>query len=203
MVRPRRYRRIVQQPQIRCFRPDTKEKSTENEQVEITVDEIEALRINDYQEVKQQKAAEMMDISQPTFHRTLNSAREKIAKALVEGNIIKIKGGDFVADKNTYKCKNCGFEWKSPKKYEKCPDCGSEDIYKIAAEDIQRPAVTQTQTGQQGTGRRRGYGGGGMGAGPPRACKCTICGYETEKTPGVPCRNNKCPECGAQLCGAD
>lgn len=201
MVRPKRFRRIAQEPQIRCFRPDAEEKSIGTEQIEITVDEIEALRINDYQEVKQQKAAEMMDISQPTFHRTLNSARRKIAKALVECKIIKIKGGDFVAD-NIYKCKDCGFEWKSPKKYEKCPDCESEDIYTIATGDIQRPG-TQTQTGQQGMGRRRGYGGGGMGTGPPRACKCPICGYETEKTPGVPCRNSKCPECGAQLCGAD
>ena len=109
----------------------------------------------------------------------------------------------MVADKNIYKCKNCGFEWKSLKEYEKCPECESGDIYKITAEDIQRPVGTQAQVEQQGMGRIRGYSGGRRGAGPPRACKCPICGYETEKTPGIPCRNNKCPECGAQLCGAD
>ncbi len=52
-------------------------------------------------------------------------------------------------------------------------------------------------------GQRRGYGGQGSGAGPPRACKCTQWGYEPPKTPGVPCMNFKCPECGALLWGAD
>ena len=87
----------------------------------------------------------------------------------------------------------------SPKKtYEKCPDCGSEDINTISAGDNpQRPV------GQPGQGRRRGYGGSGIGAGPPSKCKCTQCGYETVKTPGVPCRTSNCPECGALMCGAD
>ncbi len=140
-----------------------------------------------------------MDVSQPTFHRILTLARRKVAKALVEGKMIKIKGGDFVADKERYKCKSCGFEWYSPEKeYEKCPDCESEYIYKIGTAE-----KTQMPLGQPGMGRRRGYGGGGIGAGPPRVCKCQNCGYESPKTPGVPCRNTKCPECGTQLCGAD
>jgi predicted Zn-ribbon and HTH transcriptional regulator len=140
-----------------------------------------------------------MGISQPTFHRILNSAREKIAKTLVEGKIIKIEGGDYVTDKKRYRCKNCRFEWSNPKKeYEKCPNCESEDIYIVVVDEgDQKPA------GQPGMGRRQGYGRGAMGSGPPRACKCNNCGYETSKTPGVPCRNSKCPECGAPLCGAD
>jgi uncharacterized protein len=199
MVRPKRCRKIFQEPQIRCFKPDLDGAADQIKSIEITVDEFEAIRLKDYQNIKQKKAAEIMGVSQPTFHRILNLARGKIAKALVEGKIIKIKGGDFVADKERYKCKNCDFEWYSPKKeYEQCPDCKSNEIYKIgASEDIQRPL------GQPGVGRRRGYGGGGIGAGPPRACKCPNCGYETQKTPGVPCRNTKCPECDTQLCGAD
>lgn len=105
-----------------------------------------------------------------------------------------------MADKERYKCKSCGFEWFSPEKeYNKCPDCKSENINKIeGAGDIQRPL------GQPGMGMRKGYkSGSGIRAGPPRACKCLNCGYESEKTPGVPCRNTKCPECGNQLCGAD
>jgi predicted DNA-binding protein (UPF0251 family) len=199
MVRPRRFRRIFQEPEIRCFKPDSEGNIDSIKPVDITIDEFEAIRLKDYQNIKQKKAAEIMDVSQPTFHRTLNSARGKIAKALVEGKIIKIKGGDYVTDKKRYRCKSCGFEWYSPEKeYKKCPDCGSEDIHTIAfGEETQRPV------GQPGLGRRRGYGGGGIGAGPPRVCKCPNCGYESEKTPGIPCRNTKCPECGTQLCGAD
>jgi len=199
MVRPRRFRRIFQEPSIRCFKPDSKDNMKQFKTIEVTLDEFEAIRLRDYQNIKQQKAAEIMDVSQPTFHRTLNSAREKIAKALVEGKTIKIKGGDYVTDKKRYRCKTCSFEWYSPKKeYEKCPDCGSDDIDIITAEeDIQRPL------GQPGLGRRRGYGGGGVGAGPPRVCKCPKCGYETQKIPGVPCRNTTCPKCSIPLCGSD
>lgn len=103
-----------------------------------------------------------------------------------------------MVNQKRYGCKNCGFEWFKPnKEYEKCPACDSEDISLVTVgEDIKRPA------GQPGMGRRAS-GGGGIRAGPPRVCKCPNCGYEAEKTRGVPCRNTKCPECGTQLCGAD
>lgn len=95
---------------------------------------------------------------------------------------------------NKYKCKNCGFEWSSPEKeYEKCPECGSVDIDRIDLEDIQK------SMGQPGMGRGNGNR---IGAGPPKVCKCTQCGHESPKTPGVPCRTITCPECGAPLCGA-
>lgn len=104
-----------------------------------------------------------------------------------------------MVNKDIYTCGSCGFEWFSTgKEYKNCPECKSEDISKISSDD-----TTQTPVGQPGMGRRRGYGGGGMRAGPPRACKCPNCGYETEKTPGVPCRNTKCPKCGVPLCGAE
>lgn len=202
MLRPKRFRRIFQEPQIRCFNPNSEnygESAAQPISIEIALDEFEAIRLRDYQNIKQHKAAEIMDVSQPTFHRILNSARGKIANALIEGKIIEIKGGNYMVDKKRYRCKNCGFEWFNPKKeYEKCPNCDSEEISLVTVdEEIQRPA------GQPEMGRRRGYGGGGLGAGPPRVCKCTNCGYETEKTPGVPCRNTKCPQCDAPLCGAD
>ncbi|MBZ2166465.1 hypothetical protein [Methanobacterium spitsbergense] len=94
-----------------------------------------------------------------------------------------------------YKCNKCGFEWHNPKKeYDKCPDCESEDINRIGLETELQNTITQ-----QGVGRGRG----GRGAGPPRVCKCHQCGYETQKTQGMPCRNDKCPECGTPLCGSD
>ena len=199
MVRPKRFRRIFMEPQISCFGPDSEENTELDNPIQIKLDEFEAVRLRDYKNITQHKAAGIMDVSQPTFHRILNSAHEKIAKAIIEGKNIKIEGGDYVIDKKRYKCKTCGFEWHSPgKEYEKCPDCESGDISMVSVdEEIQKPPV------KTGFGRRRGQGNGGMGAGSPRVCKCTNCGYETEKTPGFPCRNIKCPECGTLLCGAD
>ncbi len=52
-------------------------------------------------------------------------------------------------------------------------------------------------------GKGRGAGRGRRGIGPPSKCRCTSCGYETSHTPGVPCINQKCPNCYTPLVGAD
>jgi len=59
------------------------------------VDELEALRLVDYQEKDQLGAAKNMGISQPTLHRLLVSSRKKIADALSNGRAIKINGGNY------------------------------------------------------------------------------------------------------------
>lgn len=97
---------------------------------------------------------------------------------------------------NKYRCKSCGLQWSNTEKeYEKCPECNSEYIYKIDMEEVQKTM------GQPEMMKRKGYGNG-IGACPPRVCKCAQCGYESPKTRGIPCRNIKCPECGGPLCGA-
>ena len=197
MVRPRRFRRILEEPQIRCFKPE-KDNLNSLEPIKITIDEFEAIRLRDYHDIQQKKSAEIMGISQPTFHRILTAARKNISKALIDGNTIIIVGDDYITNKKRYNCKNCGFEWLSPEKeYEKCPDCKSEDII-IIIENEKLPTKTDPKLIQ-----RRSYGGQGLGAGPPRVCKCPNCEYEAPKTQGVPCRNTKCPECETPLCGAD
>lgn len=196
MPRPRRFRRILEEPQIRCFKPE-RDNLDSFKPIEITVDEFEAIRLRDYHDIQQKRSAEIMGISQPTFHRTLTSARKKISKALIDGKTIIIVGGDYITGKDRYKCNVCGFEWRSPEKeYEKCPDCQSKDITIIEEEKTLKetePPLTQ----------RRSYGGRGIGAGPPRVCKCPECGYESPKTRGIPCKNTKCPKCETPLCGAD
>ncbi len=194
MPRPRAIRRIRDQPKTRCFRPENDTNET-LKTVEISIDEFEAIRLRDYHDIHQKKSAKLMEISQPTFHRILSSARTKIAQALIEGSIINITGDEFMNDKNKYQCKQCSFEWSSPhKKYLECPDCGSEDIILI-----QEPLKGE----QSDLRQRRSFGGTGVGAGPPMVCKCPNCEYESPKTRGVPCRNTKCPECGIPLCGSD
>lgn len=102
-------------------------------------------------------------------------------------------------DQKKYKCSDCGFEWSSPQKeYQNCPDCGSENINLISDEKEMGNDITHN-TGSN----RKGYGGRGRGSGAPRVCKCTQCGHEVPKIPGVPCRNEKCPECGGMLCGSE
>jgi predicted DNA-binding protein (UPF0251 family) len=197
MPRPKRFRKVLEEPQIRCFKPE-RESIDSIEPIKITIDEFEAIRLRDYHDIQQKRSAEIMGISQPTFHRILTSVRKKISKALIDGTTIIIVGEDYITDKKRYKCNICGFEWLSPEKeYEKCPDCQSKDII-IVLEDDTQPTKTGPSLLQ-----RRSFGGRGMGAGPPRVCKCHQCGYEAPKTPGLPCRNTKCPKCETPLCGAD
>ncbi len=66
------------------------------EVVVLTPDEVEALRLKDYEGLDQNAAAEKMNISQPTFYRILSSARRKIADALINGKAIQIEKSDYV-----------------------------------------------------------------------------------------------------------
>ena len=196
MPRPRIFRKISKEPEIRCFKPE-KENSDSLEPVKISLDEFEAIRLRDYHNIQQIRSAEIMEISQPTFHRILSSARKKISKALIEGNTIIIGGDDYITDKKRYRCNICGFEWlSSEKEYDKCFECQSENIVKLEDEEIiikDEPSLLE----------RRSFGGQGLGAGPPRVCKCPNCGYESPKNRAVPCRNTKCPICETPLCGSE
>jgi len=86
-------RRIYEEPDVTYFKPRGIP-LMEMEDVNISVDEFEAIRLKDYKGLEQKDVAKKMRISQPTLHRMLVSARKKIAEALVEGKAIRIKGGN-------------------------------------------------------------------------------------------------------------
>lgn len=64
----------------------------ELEEINLTLEEIETIRLKDFEGLEQSQAAEKMKISQPTFHRTLLSARKKISDAVINGKAIRIEG---------------------------------------------------------------------------------------------------------------
>ncbi|MDY9924497.1 hypothetical protein [Methanobacterium sp.] len=109
------------------------------------------------------------------------------------------KGVDHITGKKEYICRVCEFQWqKEDQTYEKCPDCGSEEIIRVDSSQKDDKSIKK-----EDISIRRSYGGNGRGGGAPRVCKCPNCGYESPKTRGVPCRNQKCPKCDTPLCGAD
>ena len=67
----------------------------ELEPVILLYEEYEAIRLADYENLTQEEASKKMNISQPTFFRLLDSARKKIANALINGKAIKIEGGTY------------------------------------------------------------------------------------------------------------
>ncbi len=62
--------------------------------IDLGLDELEAVRLADVLDLSQLEAAAQMDVSQPTYNRILKSAREKVAKAIVEGCALRIQEGE-------------------------------------------------------------------------------------------------------------
>jgi predicted DNA-binding protein (UPF0251 family) len=89
MVRPRLCRRIGFNPNITYFKPQGVP-MRELEMVELTAEEVEALRLRNTEDLEQEEAAKKMNTSQSTFQRILSSAYKKITEAIIEGKAIKI-----------------------------------------------------------------------------------------------------------------
>jgi len=94
MPRRRRCRRVGLKPPFTAFLPAEGAYPALEETV-LTIDEFEAVRLKDLEGFDQSECAAMMEISQPTFHRLVISARRKIADALTHGKSIRIQGGDY------------------------------------------------------------------------------------------------------------
>ena len=88
--------------------------------IRLTVDEFEAIRLNDFEGLDQTVGSEKMRVSQPTFHRILGSGRKKVADALTNGKAIRIEGGDYrAASTEVPRCKVCNHEWEESRGTEK------------------------------------------------------------------------------------
>lgn len=94
MPRPRNCRLVSSLPQSDYFKPRGVPLSI-LEQIVLTVDEIEAIRLADMEGMYQADAAEKMGVSRQTFGRIVESAHKKIAEVLVLGKALKIEGGQF------------------------------------------------------------------------------------------------------------
>jgi len=94
MPRPRRIRRIAFQPDVTYFKPVGVPLLGLNE-ISLSFDEVEAIRLIDSEGIEQIKASKKMKISQSTLSRLLKQGRKKLADAIIKGNAIRIQGGNF------------------------------------------------------------------------------------------------------------
>jgi len=92
MPRPRHCRRVGCLPQVNFYKPRGIPLSV-LQHVNLTVDELEAIRLADLQGLYQEQAARKMNVSRQTFGRILESAHKKIADALVNGKALSIEAG--------------------------------------------------------------------------------------------------------------
>ena len=90
MPRPRLYRRIRFDPNVTYFKPQGIPMRF-LKTIDLTVEELESLRLKNIEGLDQNECAKQMKTSQSTFQRILSSAYKKISEALVEGKAIRIK----------------------------------------------------------------------------------------------------------------
>jgi predicted DNA-binding protein (UPF0251 family) len=129
MPRRRRLRKIVAPPAFKGYKPYG---TTYNggEPIELLYEEYEAIKLADYKLFNHAEAATLMGISRATFARIYESARRKIAKALVEVKEIKTSYGNAWLDKDWYECKECHAKFTIPKTMEEknCPICSTNNF---------------------------------------------------------------------------
>jgi predicted DNA-binding protein (UPF0251 family)/predicted Fe-Mo cluster-binding NifX family protein len=94
MVRPKKCRMVSALPGVTYFKPAGIPLRF-LEEVALSVEQAEALRLKDIEGLEQTQAAVRMGVSRPTFQRVLTSARKRVADALLNGKAIRIEGGNF------------------------------------------------------------------------------------------------------------
>lgn len=132
MPRRRRLRKVVAPPQFSGFRPYGVT-DVSKEYIELFYEEYEAVKLADYDLMNHQEASELMGISRPTFARIYETARRKIARALVETKEIKTVFGNAWMDKHWFVCNGCHARFTIPKtiKNYRCALCSSTHIEPI------------------------------------------------------------------------
>ena len=125
-------RRVDFLPQVTYFKP-ANIPLTQLQEVRLSVEEAEAIRLKDIEGLEQEECAQRMCVSRTTFARTLLLARQKMADALVNGKAIRIEGGNYEMAVRRFRCGN-GHEWEAPFEVminnppELCPTCNTPEI---------------------------------------------------------------------------
>ena len=86
---------IEQLPETTYFKPHGPQQPFTNTVI-LSVEELEALRFVDLEDLTQEEAAAKMGVSRKTLWTDLQRARKKVVEALVNGYAIRIQGGDYI-----------------------------------------------------------------------------------------------------------
>lgn len=104
MPRPMKWRNVCSLPKISTFGPIDL-KIGDNNTVNMTIDEYEAIRLIDLEGFNQEKCAQHMKVARTTVQGIYNSARKKIAEAIIEGKLLFIDGGEYrICDGSHERC---------------------------------------------------------------------------------------------------
>jgi uncharacterized protein len=128
-------RKVVAPPGFRGYKPYGNRHGSK-EHVDLLYEEYEAIKLADYDLMNHLEASRLMGVSRATFARVYESARRKIAKALVEAREIKSVFGNASLDQSWFVCNGCNARFNIPDNHtgHHCPICKSENIQSIKAQ---------------------------------------------------------------------
>jgi len=92
MPRPRKTRFVSGYPAIAAFVPQGVPVSGE---VYLSIEELETIRLSDFEGLDQEAAAALMEISRQTYGRILAGARRTVGEALITGKALRVEGGTY------------------------------------------------------------------------------------------------------------
>lgn len=131
MPRPKQCRRVCLSPSCTYFKP-AGVPTRVLEEVTLSVDELEAMRLVDVDKLYHEQAAKQMNVSRRTFGRIVDEARRKTTRALIHGMALRIEGGVVeMAKQRTFRCRRCQHEWQQPfgtGRPSACPRCESTEF---------------------------------------------------------------------------
>lgn len=133
MPRPVKWRKVDFIPKSKYFVPCPKASCGGNEgiqEIQLKVEELEAMRLKDIEDLHQEECAERMMVSRQTFQNIIDEARKKVVTALVEGKAISVGGGHYTKNICKFRCLSCGDkkEIKFEERSKTCKCCGSRDL---------------------------------------------------------------------------
>lgn len=94
MARPRKRRKVCCLPETNRFGPLDRTSDFKN-QVIMTVDEYESIRLIDLEGFTQEECSKQMNVARTTVQGIYIEARKKLAESLVNGKVLLIEGGDY------------------------------------------------------------------------------------------------------------
>ena len=106
MPRPTKWRKVCYMPDNTVFGP--MDNKTGLEPINMTVDEYETIRLIDLEGMTQEECAERMTVARTTVQRIYTIARQKLAKSLVNGNVLLIEGGEYKLCTDAERKNGCG-----------------------------------------------------------------------------------------------
>ena len=137
MGRPHKKRFVAYNPGVCYFKPRGIP-MLELEEIRLTIDEREALRLADLEGFSHEDGGKQMGVSRATFGRIIERARKIVADALINGKAINVEGGNYVisSTERLFRCDNCDYEWHEDPgtgRPDRCPSCRRSEVYRVSS----------------------------------------------------------------------